>query len=171
MHHSAVCEGHGEKHDNVFGGNKLKKPTSSCVSFVWFGKHRQPSCLTCISPFHERPFHHSPKHAFIMKWINWHILSSSHKVMNSLVNLLLDKFGQKNVPVSQGNLHTILMNSTMATKDRKWGREHQCRQRGKSGQDLRGHPFEDSHSSSYWKSILNKNVTYSFKVKKEIWQS
>lgn len=97
----------------------------------------------------------SPKKSpFIMKWIIWHIPSTSHENDELSCKRVTRQAQTKNFPLSQGNLHTISISSTTATKDRKWVRGHQCIQTEANG-------WAGSISLTYFLIIPNWSLTVS----------
>lgn len=164
-------EGHRETHGNICGSNKLKKAhVQLCwLCMVWQAQAAIVFNLHTI--FSWMPISPPPQKPFIMEGIIWHSPSISHENDELSYKSVMKQTQTKNIPVSQGNLHTILISSSMATKDRKWVRGHQWRQSWKGGQDVRGRQFEYGYSCCYWRSTLNTNVTDSFKAQKKFWQS
>lgn len=165
MCYSDVFEGQREAQGQGLWRPKTKKSTSAEVlalsGLPSTGSHPGEHARPLPSTVHSAT---PPKSPFIMNWIIWRIPNTHHERDELSCKSVTRQAQTKNVPVSQGNLHTILISSTLATKDRKWVRGHQCIRRGKGGRDMRGHQFECGHS---WRSILNTNVRASFKAQKQ----
>lgn len=108
-------KGTGKHTSHICRGNSLRKLICSCIVLYGLASQAATPFNTHISISFSWMSTSPPKKALL----SWNEFSdASQAPVMKTVNLLLDKPRQKNIPVSQGHLHTIVISSTMATKDR-----------------------------------------------------